>query len=266
MTEFNPFSKVQLVHFYDGGHYHAIQWTIDPTFKDEAPFTFIVEVSETPDFSELIYTLTAEDSFIAVDRTNNLQTNNPSWYYRVKLTTGSGKVYYSPSIYHFAKKEEAHKYWTAREIVRREFVRFNYTGHHGYILKRKNYGEIAKGYVDPISGVPIADVAVDNSTGFVGGYHKPLKIVFSEEGGANRTAYAEDGSGVNNIEQLKVRMVGFPVVYPKDILVDEVNARYEVGSDIGYVYFPGTHILIVQTFTAKLLPFNDVAYNIKIDE
>lgn len=262
----NPFIKIELLHLYDGGHHHAIQWTLDRSFKDETPFLFTVQVSETPDFSQLTYTLPASSHCLAIDRTNVLQVNAPSWYYRVKLETGSGAVYYSQSVFHEYKKTDSYKYWQAREIARREFVRMRYTGFPGYIIKRKNYGEIAKKYVDPISGVPISDSSVDNSTGFVGGYHTPLRIRFSEEAQDSKTSLNDDGTGVSYLESLKVRMVGFPVVAPKDIIVTDINGRYVIGDDVTYKYFPGTHILLAQLFVAKLLPFNDVVYNVLINE
>lgn len=267
MTGNSPFVKVELLHIFNGGHKHAIQWSIDPAFRAEGPFLFLVEVSETPDFSQLVYTIPAGNSYFTFDTNTVLQTNTPSWYYRVKMTTGAGATYYSPSVYHFSTTTDARRYWYARDIVRREFLRYNYTGYPGFILKRKNYGETSRCYVDPVSGVPIADVADDNSTGFTGGgYHKPLKIRFSKESNTNKTSLSEDGSGVQTSESMKVRMVGFPIVAPKDVLVTSTNARYVVGDDVSYTYFPGTYIIIVQMFTAKLLPYSDLSYNVAINE
>ena len=257
----NPFIEVKVVPNFEP--YVTVTWRLDPAFKDEAPFKFTLEVSETPDFSELIFSKKAGNLFFATDTNDAHQSGLGSYLYRVKLETGSGRVYYSKYLNYFARREDVHKYLLAREIVRREFVRFNYTGYEGYLIKRKNYGEIAQGSVDSISGVPIVEGGIDVGTGFIGGYYAPLRIRFSEEAYDQKLKLSAEGFGVEESEIKKIRMVGFPIIENKDIIVTIENDRYSL-EDAVPTYFPGTRIVIVQLCTAKRLPINDPIYQIPI--
>src|SRR5687768_13726599 len=96
----NPFFSLKVLPNYSVGTF--ISWVLDPTFKDEAPFKFTLEATETPDFSQLIFAKEVGDSFFAVDDTNLRQAFLPSYIYRVKLETGSGHTYYSQSLNYFA--------------------------------------------------------------------------------------------------------------------------------------------------------------------
>lgn len=258
-----PFREIKLSPFYGTIDTTAIAWVLDPSFRGIAPFVFTLEASETPDFSQLVFSKNAGDSYFALDDTGVKQNFFGSFYYRVKLKTGSGKEYISQSISSFAKKEELHKYLKARDIVRKELLRFRYTGHKGWILKRKNYGEISRGTIDPVSGVPISDSLYDQSTGLVGGYHKPLKIMYSEEQVDEDTKLNSQGFGVTQDQTLQIRMIGWPLVIPHDVLVTVEGSRQLV-ENVKNIYFPGTRIDTLQLLTTKLLPNTDISYKVNI--
>jgi len=259
----NPFRLVYVaLANYEGT---TVAWELDPIFKDEGPFVFTLEVSETPDFSAIIFSKVVGDSFFAIDDSRLQQNYLASYLYRVKLQTGSGKTYYSDGINYFAEIENRHKYLMAKEIVRREFVRFRYTGYQGYIIKRRNYGVVDKASVSGITGSAMVEDKPTYGTSFLGGYYKPLKIKYSEESGTYNLELNKNGLGTDEVETLKIRMPGFPLVSPKDLLVDHKNAKYII-DDVEYLQFPGTRIIVVQTCAVKLIPPTDPLNKINVHE
>jgi hypothetical protein len=258
-----PFTAFKIVPTHQKMMRH-FQWTLDPTFRGIKPFNFSLAASETPDFSEVVFAKDLGDTFYGVDDTLLKQNNLGSYLYRVTLITRDNKVYHSNVLNFFDKAENWQKYFTAREIVRKEFVRFRYTGQkNAYLLKRKNYGELNADELDPVSGVPLTDNTTDFGTGFVGGYHKPLQVIFSTENQQEHSSLNQQGMGFDHTEKLKIRMVGFPIVTPRDILVTEENIRYNFDS-ISTTYMPGTNIPIIQMADVTTIPPTDTIYNVVV--
>lgn len=241
----------------------ALQWKVDPGFNDIGPFKFTVEVSESPDFKELTYTIPSTNSFSAIDNLKVRQGESVDFYYRVKLETGSPKTYYSSTITHWAKGEKRSLFLKAKEIVRREFVRYRYTGQLGWLLKRKNYGEKDPANLDPITGVPLTNDGPDFGTGFTGGYYSPLRVTYSRESIEAGSQLHEQGFGTATQEAQRHRYVGFPNIEPNDILVTDTNQRYRYDR-VNSIYMPGTDIIIIQSCNALLLPPTDPIYSIAI--
>lgn len=241
----------------------AVQWQLDSAFRDIGPFNFTVQVTETPDFSELLYTIPAGENFFVVDDRKMRQGYVSDFYYRVKLETGSYHTYISPAIGHWANDATRHAFLKAREITRREFVRYRYTGQKGWILKRRNYGVQDPAQIDPITGVPLTDQTTDYGTGFVGGYYAPLRVTYSREGIENTAQLNEQGFGTTTQETQKHRYVGFPVLEPYDVLVTDTNQRYRYVK-VNSTYMPSTDMLLIQSCDCILLAPTDPVYKIQI--
>ncbi len=244
--------------FKDG---HVVHWGLDKAFFTTEKINFIVQVSETPSFSEILYTLDAGDSFFAIDNTRQKQNWSASTYYRLKMTVGD-KVYYSYTLMFGQEKETDRKWLYASEIIRKELLqmkRFNGTLY--YLLKRKNSGQIDYDSVDPISGLALDDNVGSYGTGIIGGYHAPLgfygTILQQQSGRAQSITVVEN-------EQLRLRTVGFPVIEEKDIVVDPItDRRYNtIGSDSSF--FPATGIMLIQEINLSLIPNTDTIYQITV--
>lgn len=257
-----PFTSVRMVQTYKPLEV-AVQWQLDAAFRDVGPFMFTVQVTETPDFSELLYTLPAGENFYVVDDRKLRQGAVTDFYYRVKLETGSQHTYTSPAIGHWANGATKHLFLTAREITRREFVRYRFTGQVGWVLKRRNYGIQDPTQLDPITGVPLTDQSTDFGTGFVGGYYTPLRVTYSREAVENTAQLSEQGFGTTCQESQKHRYVGFPVLEPNDILVTDTNQRYRYVKAAA-TFMPGTDMLLLQSCDCILLPPTDPIYKIEI--
>ncbi|RTL07835.1 hypothetical protein EKK58_01420 [Candidatus Dependentiae bacterium] len=259
-----PFATLSVVQTYRALEI-AIQWTLDSAFRDVAPLNFTVEVSETPDFSVLLYSIEAGDNFFAIDDKKLRQGATIDLYYRVRLVTGSGGNYISPVIGHWVNKANKHLHRLAAEITRREFVRYRFTGHKGWVLKRRNYGIQDPTQLDPITGVPLSDQTSDYGTGFPGGYYPPVKISYSREAVENSSQLSSEGFGTTTQEVQKHRHAGFPMLEPYDIVVTDTNQRYRYVK-VNATFMPGTDILLVQSADAVLLPLTDPIYRIPIPQ
>lgn len=263
MTANYPFTCFKVVPAYKKMERY-FQWMLDPTFRGIKPFNFILSASETPDFSSVVFSKSLGDTFFGVDDTHIKQNNLGSYLYRVKLITGDNKTYTSQAINFFNRPENWQKYSIAKEIIRKEFVRFRFTGQrNAYLLKRKNYGELNVSELDPVSGVALTDNTNDFGTGFIGGYHKAIKIVYSTEGQEEHSSLNKSGLGFDHVEKLKIRLVGFPIVNPRDILVTEENFRYDFDT-INTTYMPGTNIPLIQLADVTIIPPTDTIYNVQV--
>lgn len=257
-----PFSDVLLTQTFRPLE-RAVQWFLDPGFSDYAPYRFVVEVAEAVDFGRLLLTLDAGGSFFAVDSSKLRQGSSLSLFYRVVLTTGSGKVHVSDPVVHSSGRQNRHQTQIAREIMRREFVRMRYTGLPGWLLKRRNYGMRRPENLDPVTGVPLSDQSTDFGTGYEEGYYPALRVTYSVEDGSSELRLHPDGAGTDASTQASHRYAGFPLLGPNDLLVDRTNQRFRYVRTKTYV-MPATGIAIVQACDGLLLPPTDPAYRLPL--
>lgn len=258
----SPITDLKVLPRYDGEG-HILSWRIDPYFKESLPYNFTIESSETPLFSELILSKDVGDNFYGIDDSPVFKLVPESYVYRVKLVTGDGNIHYSNTLNFGSKQEDNHKYLKAADIVRREFLRFRYTGYEGWLLKRKNYGAIAEQDVDPVSGLPMTNNKNNYGTGLVAGYYPPLKLRYGRETQSDSFKLAQTGEGVVRERVIGVRLPGFPSLGTYDVLVTKDNEHYSL-YDIRSAYFPGTEIVMIQTCAGKLIATTDPVYSIEV--
>lgn len=257
----NPFTSFNIYPDFLQGH--VLQWVLDPVFIEDEPHIFTVEISGTPTFELIDYTLPAGENVVIRDKTNTKQDHSANKYYRVKLTTGADKTYYSPLILFGIDKYTRRQYVIASEIVRKELLRMRkFTGSKGWLLKRKVVGTPMKQLleVDPVSGVALTDNTSHQGTSLEGGYYPPIGFYFSTE----RTAQARKLSefGMTEIYSNSFRTVGFPSIDSYDIIVDSDTDDRWIIKDLQPFPFPGTDIIVVQTMEVQLIPNTDPVYKI----
>ena len=258
----NPFRQIEVT----GGFYHGrvITWKLDPLYQFEAVPLFTLQVSETPDFSELIYSKEGGDTYYILDDFKGSLNVPQSYLYRVRLVDGS-KTWYSRTATHDfdTKSITRHKYLHARELVRLELKRMQYTGREAWLLKHKVYTVPDPSAVDPVSGVVITDEASSFGTGKLGGYYQPIKIRLTREDHADNIELNPDGSGTSQKKPARFRMAGFPLIGTRDVIVLNNDERYIASSILDRTY-PGTDIVVVQNVDVKGIPVTDPVYQIDI--
>lgn len=259
----NPFTSFRYLPGAIGGS--VLTWSIDPTFTDPLPHNFTLQLSGTPDFSEVLTEIPGGDVACIVDTTNIQQDNLYSIYYRVKLVTGNDEhTYYSRILTTAGDDYTRRQYVLAREIARKEILRMKYTGFKATLLKRKIYGIPATDAgIDPVSGVPLTDQADNLGNNTVVGYYAPIPFIISfEDTPVEHRGMSRDGLGVTEIIQQNFRAAGFPIIETDDIIVLTTNRDHYVVKSKETSCFPGTDLVIVQTCTAQLSAPTDPINNI----
>jgi hypothetical protein len=257
-----PFQSLKTKIDYTKGH--VVEWALSAAFNGKAPYNFTLEISEDPTFTVLLKTINVGENFYAVDDTKLQQSFalvRESYRYRVRLDTADNQTIYSQPMHFSGNSTERHKYLTAAEMLRKEWVRLQYVGRNGWVLKRKNYGAVAVEDVSPISGIPITDNRNSFGTGFEGGYYSPVKFRYSHEKWEQKTKLDEQGLGINYNEQVAIRTTSFPSIEPYDVIITDNNERMLV-ADSQAVYFPGSDITLIQNCTCRMIANTDAVYNI----
>lgn len=258
----NPFTKISFTPNFRLGH--VIEWKLDPLFRVELPYTFTVQIAETPDFSTITAELDATDQYFAVDKTNTKRTLGDVTVYRIKLVSGDN-TYYSQSIMFGAQNASTRNYLLAAEIQRKELLRISrYVPSQGWLLKRKTYGSPAVDNISFVTGQPIADNVGDYGTGLVDGYYAPLGFMWSLDQQTQNRGLKEQMVDVVEDYSLSIRTIGYPSLEVRDIIIDaDTDLRYSIESHTSNV-FPGTNIPLIQTAVLKELTPSDTIYQFPI--
>jgi hypothetical protein len=257
------FTKIIMIPDFVRGHF--VQWVLDPFFKGTTPYSFTLQVSQVLDFSEIAVEIPVGDSYFAVDNSNYKQSWSVNYYYRVKLETASGEIYYSNATVFGSTSTSRRKYAMASDIIRKEFLLCRFAGRQAWLLKRKTYGSVATQTVDPISGVPIADEReADYGVGVEGGYFSPIPCAFTVDRASADKQLDPSGLGVKETVDMVVRLPGYPLLEVRDVVSTNMDGyRYSVLSkDI--VYFPGSDIPVSQKATLRLIPPTDTIYSLEV--
>ena len=256
----NPFIDIQLSLAAD---VITVQYRVDPMFTGQAPYQFELQAFQDESFKEPLYCIKGT-GFYLVDNVAARQNQLPSFFYKLKLTTQNGYVYYSDFFgWHPSDNINRHKYLLANEIARKERVRFNYIGTFAYLLKRKAYSHNLAEDVDPVTGEPLVDNTTSFGVGVLGGYYDPILTRFTIENKETKTEYDAQGRGSQYVELLSIRSVGFPFIDQHDIVITKDGKRFTV-IETNNQYFPGTTLTLLQLPTLRLVPNTDTVYSIAI--
>lgn len=258
-----PFTNLTIVPNFRTGH--TITWAIDPIIDISKNTTFVLQTSGSPLFEELLSEKTVGNVFFAVDDSNLKQSGNADIYYRVKLVDLENNTeFISDAISFIPKKYDRRGFIYAREIARKEILRFKIIGISAALLKRKIYGTHLNTAVDPISGVPLTDNTTSQGTSFETGYYDPLTIMVSVEDEQQVRKLSQDGLGVLDSTSATLRTVGFPIIETYDIIVDILSDRRYLVKETEKMDYPSTNICVIQILKVQLLPPTDPVYKIDI--
>jgi hypothetical protein len=193
------FKKVHIIPDWKDGHF--IQWELNTFFRGERPYNFSLEVAQTIDFTEVIFSKPdLGDVFYAIDDTHLKQSAGYNYAYRVVLDTADGSKYVSYPVWFGSVREEQRKYAMASEIIRKEILACRYAGAEGWLLKRKTYSTVSRKTaqnLDPVSGVPITDTKEeDYGVGLDAGYFDAIPVMYYLESASQDKQLDPQGIGV----------------------------------------------------------------------
>jgi hypothetical protein len=261
------FQRINIVPDWVNGHF--IQWQLDPFFRGVRPYNFALEISETSDFSEIMFSKkNLGEVFFVIDDTQLKQSWAPSYYYRIILRTADSKQYSSDAILFGSTRHEQRKYAMAAEIIRKEILLCRYAGTEAWLLRRKSYGTkntTTTNNIDPVSGVPITDTKEeDYGVGLDGGYFDPVPCVFYTESSNQDKQLDVNGIGIKETSTIIARIPGYPIVEVRDIICEAKDGyRYSIQAR-NAKQFPGSNITLTQKATLNLIPPSDTVYAIPI--
>jgi len=237
--------------YYQG---FTFNWDVDPSFRVERPWTFVIQESTnekdwvdiSPELQDVV--MYQEDRRRLYGKENNIT-------YRIK-STAQGKVYYSHSIAPYTKLSKR-EYLLAREIMRKESLMLDKMSGVSIELWRLDpFKRALPKSVDPISGIVISpDLNVDTI------YYGPYKTKASFTPTKVDQKQDPNGSGIIDIRNYQVRILGFPPICDDDILVDTTQDRRYYVKSVSNVAeirrFP-----VVQTLIVSEAPKGDPAYKL----
>lgn len=263
----NVFDMVHVSYLMRGGT--RVMWQLLESFNDLQPWLFQLQVGATgnPDADDWQDVgLATENTCYAIDPQQRAFTKSLSTYYRVKLITPS-QTYFSDPVSQTGILNP--RDWRiAREIARKEKLRFGYTSQDGYLLKRRLTGENCPRCLDTQT-MEIKDPYCPQcwGTGKQCGYYYPLACVWADlsPSASNLNVDNQAVRGTVQDIRIKARMLMLPIIGEQDIWVSrKTDTRYYIESTQNLYEMRG--VPIIAQVDLRPAPFTDVAYRIPIPQ
>lgn len=262
----NVFDRVE-VSFSTTG-YSALSWQLNHHLVDDLPYVFQIQASETG--------LAASGDWIDVGApvtnlfTQSVQTNlwtgkTPTMHFRVRLTTGSDRTYYSDPIDAFGRLDWR-SWHIGQEILRKEILRHtHFVSVDGYLFKQRRAGPPCTRCLDPRTHeVTDSHCEVCYGTGVVEGYYAALPASYADIG-LEQMQEHRDLNAVGHVKRTAQtgRFLGGPQLYAQDIWVNKhADQRYNIHPVKVEAHLRGVPLVV--TAELRLLPPDDVAYLLEV--
>lgn len=259
-----PFTR--LIVFNSVSDTTYVQWDLDPRFEDRGPYYFQLQVSRSPDQQsddwQNVGSVEVDPAFLTDDTT-------PSYgyaldkYYRIVLDTAEG--HYVSLPFGCFGQLRPREWQQAREIRRKERLRYRYTAVPVTILQKKRYGERCPACTSgEDSGTSNSNCEYCFGTGYLGGYNTPFTMqVMDISPSRLREIHYSNGVATSNIAQdrYQARAAGVPELYNGDIIIDHsTDQRFRVVASP--VIAQMHRVPLVRQVDMYLLPFSDIVYRI----
>ena len=260
-----PFRRVSVDHMVRGTT--RVWWQLDRLFNQPGPYVFQLQLGKTGlrDAADWVN--------IGPPVVNGYAAYDPDWreagyelldHYRVVLTTPTA-VYVSQAANSYGDLPE--RDWTiAREIIRKEQLRFKYVAVPGYLLKPFRFGKPCRRCRDELTQEVLdSDCPVCNGTGFEVGYHPPLALQCWDISPQTiqEDVDAQVRGATRESPYISARVIGFPAINTNDIWVNgSSDERWLV--DAIQVAAAIRGVPLVYQIKMGLIPFSNTAYAIEV--
>ncbi len=242
--------------------YLIVKFTCDDTTENLADYVFDIYRSQSP---EGPFEIVAQDlsSFEYIDNTVNLYKTSVKYYYKVKV---KNIVTLEEQFSDIIGQLLSHNPDNIANTVIHEYNVYldNVVDNPEYIvLIKKRFGQKCNVCWDDVRMQPrTTDCLSCYGTGYTGGYLDPIRIKGSNISGEAGMQISVDTSDVGESKQpIQIWIKNYPIVQPGDIIIDNMNRRYEINQwkptvKNGYI--------LRQILTMYELPPSNVAYKIPI--
>lgn len=263
----NVFDLVHVSYLIRGGT--RVMWQMVPDFRDPYPWIFQLQVgnSGNPNADDWENVgLSVENTCYAIDSDQRVYGKTQSTHYRVKLSTTNGEYYSDPT----AKSGilNVRDWRMAREIVRRERLRFRLSAQDGYLLKRRLNGENCTRCLDLQTGEVTDPYCPEcRGTGKQCGYYYPMSCIWADLDTRTHKLNQDNQGNRGTVKDIviRARMLMLPIVDEYDIWVSrQTDERYYIHSIQNAAEIRG--VPIIANVELRPAPFSDVVYSIPIPQ
>jgi hypothetical protein len=260
-----PFRRVSVDHMVRGST--RVWWQLDRKFNAPGPYVFQLQLGKTGlrDAADWVN--------IGPPVVNGYAAYDPAWreagydlldHYRVVLTTPTD-VYVSQAANCYGDLPE--RDWViAREIIRKEQLRFKYVAVPGYLIKPFRFGKPCRRCRDELTQEVLdADCPICSGTGFEIGYHPPLALQCWDI--SPQTIQEDVDTQVKGVTRenpyITARVIGFPAINKDDIWVNGSSDERWLVETI-QVAAAIRNVPIVYQIKMGLIPFSNTAYALEV--
>lgn len=262
-----PFEQLIIYNQASGQAY--VTWRIHRSMRDKGPYYYKLQVARTPNANDPEWedvTGFQQDVAYLNDPGTPVYGHYLDKYYRVILKTGEN-MYKSPAYGIFGQLRPR-EWEIAKDIRRRERLRYGYTAVPVTVYKLKRYGEPCPHCVSSQSeGSSNSKCPYCYGTGFLGGYHTGfgMQMMDISPSQLREIHYSDDVATFNTSQDAyQARAAGIPELSEGDIIVDEsTDQRFKVSASP--VIAQIRRVPLVRQVDMTLLPFSDIAYSISDD-
>lgn len=263
----DAFDMVHVSYLIRGGT--RVMWQLIPEFSDPLPWTFQLQVGKSGDENADDWTdvgLPVENSCYSIDSEKRAYSKTQNTHYRVKMTTPVAVYYSQPA----AKSGilNVRDWRLAKEIVRKEKLRFRYTSQDGYLLKRRTNGQDCTKCLD-LQTNEVTDPYCQEcwGTGKQCGYYYPMACIWADLSPRTRRLHIDDQARRGTVKDIVVtgRMLMLPLIDEQDVWVSrKTDDRYYIHSIQDVAEIRG--VPLIANIEMRPAPFTDVIYEIPIPQ
>jgi hypothetical protein len=239
--------------------YLVVSWAIKPTTETIPDYRFSVWRSNSHggDFKRVVDDLT--DTFVYKDPKVKLRSKKRQYFYKVSVYDNS-----NPSVEVFSDVETHPKKpdVLALEIIRRnDLLLKNFVGVDSYHYARRDWGQRCPECWDYIKQRKVkSNCMVCFNTGFIGGFHTPVSARINFNPSTKMIRHAQFEMEPN---QTAAWMSNFPIVNPKDVIVEDGRKRWRV---VNVNRTEKLRMPVHQVLQLTRINQNDVEYDLYIPE
>ena len=263
----NVFELLHVSYLIRGGT--RIMWDLIPEFKDPTPWTFQLQVGETGnpnahDWEDV--GLPVENTCYAIDSEKHEYGTTPNTHYRIKLVTPIATYYSDPTAKAGILKPRDWR--IAKEVVRKELLRFKYSAQDGYLLKRIISGPSCTRCLDfQTSEVVDPYCPQCRGTGKACGYYYPMACIWADLSPVTKRMNVDDQAVRGTVQDLVVtaRMLMLPLISENDVWVSrKTDDRYYIRTIQNASEMRG--VPLVANVELRPAPYTDVIYDVEIPQ
>jgi hypothetical protein len=238
--------------------YLDLYWEIDNTSEDPYSYTFTVERSESPLGPWDQVSPEFSDKYSFRDITVNLLNRFRFYYYRIKIKRKSdNNIIYSELAQNTNKPD-----LVAQEVRRLENLVFQeYIGRAVWLFPRRTFGQRCPNCWEDVTGQRVISGCVTCfDTGWARGFLDPIKCWIQFD---PTVKHIENSQLIETQQQnASARLGHFPIVKPKDIIVESDNVRWRVerASDTQRL-----RAVLHQELVLHQIPRGDIEYKLPIN-